>query len=196
VRVLRVARLVAAGLTALAVLASVAMVFIVAALHAATVPQQAAAAILRIAAVVFVSGGILTLASSVVIRFLEAKRDRSRSVAVGAVPSGAYSLAGDAPIAEFRPMGIGLARGLVPVSSSLPWGQRFAIYSDGLDLRNLFAKVWIPRDRILDLYPVTGGFRVIWDDGDRDSSAVLSDWFYGENMRMAMVRAGYRFDER
>lgn len=102
--------------------------------------------------------------------------------------------AGRAPEAQFWPLGLTLSRGFVPVSSSIPRAQRLVVYRDGLDVRNLFQRAWIPRDRIVDLYRIPVGFRVVWEDGDLDCMATVSAWFGTNKIVTAMEQAGYRFE--
>jgi hypothetical protein len=99
---------------------------------------------------------------------------------------------GDGAPAQFRPMGLGLRRGVMPTSSSIPWAQHFMIHADGLEMRNLFDRAWVPRDRIIGLYRMPGAIRVIWEDGD--CTGTVTDWFGIKKIADAMEQAGYRFD--
>lgn len=97
-------------------------------------------------------------------------------------------------MAEFRPTAIGISGGFIPTSSSFPGAQRLRIYPDGLDVRNLFGRTWVERRRIVGLYRLPGGFRVIWDDGDTRCSATISAWSGTKRITAALEQAGYRFD--
>ena len=103
--------------------------------------------------------------------------------------------AGGGTVAEFRPIGLGLRKGIIPTSSSLPGAQRFTVHPDGLEMRNVFERAWVPRDRIIGLYRLPGAIRVIWDAGDDDCTGTVSAWFGIKKITGAMEQAGYRFDE-
>ena len=147
-----------------------------------------------VAAVAFVVGSIGAVAFNVAITSHQVASSARRQPVLTGISSSTHQAGarGVVAAAEFRPMGLGLRRGAIPTSSSLPWAQRFTIHPDGLEMRNLFDNAWISRDRIIGLYRRPGAIRVIWDDGD--CTGTVTDWFSIKRIAGAMELAGYRFD--
>jgi hypothetical protein len=142
---------------------------------------------------VFMAGNIAILVFTAAIRVRQsANPPRPQPVMTGISSSvdQAVFVAGP-PTAQFRPMTLEIRKDILPISSNVPWLQRWTIRPEGLEMRVFFSRVWVARDRITGLYRMPGEIRVIWDGGD--GAATVSDWRIKE-IAGAMEQAGYRFD--
>lgn len=157
--------------------------------------------LLSVAAGTFVAGSVGAGILSAVLRSrqlaVHARPESSGDAAVGGAASHEErTIDVSSLVAEFRPMAIGVSRGSIPTSSSIPGAQRLRIYPDGLDMRTLFGRTWVGRQRIVGVHRLPGGFRVIWDDAGTRCSATISTWFGMKKVTSAMDQAGYRFDDK
>lgn len=194
VRVLRIALRVSLGLVALGFLGAAAGIATLTVMCPAGCPQQSSPPVpLLVAAGAFVVGGIGAVASSTAIASRQsANPPQPQPPLEGTTGAGDPARsAGSGPVVKFRPMGIGLRQGATPSSSSIPWGQRLTIRPDGLEMRNLFDRAWVARDRITGLYRMPGAIQVMWDDGY--CTATVIDLFRIKKIIGAMEEAGYRF---
>ena len=101
----------------------------------------------------------------------------------------------DAPMSTFRPLGLGVRTGQVPINVGWPFPGEFSIYREGLMFRLLGHKTWIPRRDIRAILRGPGLVRILWSSQGVDSSATVSDWFRIAKIVAAIKLAGYRIDE-
>lgn len=200
VRTLRIALFASLGVAALGFLGVAAWVVILAAMFPAGNPALTTPPpLLSLAAGAFVVGSVTAVVVSAILRSRQLATHAhpgspSAGAANNAIAGGLHTGDASSLVAEFRPTAIGISGGFIPTSSSFPGAQRLRIYPDGLDVRNLFGRRWVERQRIVGLYRLPGGFRVIWDDGDTRCSATISAWSGMKWITAALEQTGYRFD--
>jgi len=195
-RLFRIAFLASLGLVALGILGVAAGIVTLGIMYPAgnralTTPPP----LLSVAAGAFAAGAVAALILSAGLRSRQlAAHPRPSSTGDAAASHEARPADVSSLVAEFRPMAIGVSRGALPTSSSIPGVQRLGIYPDGLEMRTLFGRTWVDRHRIVGVHRLPGGFRVIWDDAGTRCSATISTWFGMKPIISALEKAGYRVD--
>ena len=95
-------------------------------------------------------------------------------------------------LATFRPLGVGVRTGVLPVNVSWPFPRSFSIYREGLSFQLFRVETWIPYEEIEMIMRGRGLIRFIWSNRGAKASATISDWFRAGRIADALEGEGYR----
>ena len=95
-------------------------------------------------------------------------------------------------LATFRPLGVGVRTGAVPINIGWPFPRSLSIYREGLSFRLFRSETWIPHEQIEMIMRGPGLIRVIWSEHGVSASATASDWFRIARIAKALEEGGYR----